>query len=265
MSSLCLSEIWIYPIKSLGGIRLETAEVMPKGLKYDRRWMLVDSNGDFLTQRELHQMALFKLALVDENLLVTHKEDKILIPISIEGSKSKGARIWDDNIIVNLTGDHYDRWFSEKLGMDCHLVQFPEANPRQIDQKYAKQDEHVSLADGYPFLIIGQSSLDDLNQKLDKPVPMNRFRPNFVFTGANEFAEDSWKIIRIGSVVFNVVKPCARCVLTTVDQDTGITSNEPLRTLASYRKQNNKVLFGQNMIALQTGSIKQNDRIEIIE
>src|SRR5690606_28095292 len=127
---------------------------------------------------------------------------------------------------------------------------------RPVDKKYAVNQETVSFADAMPYLIIGQRSLDDLNDKLQEPLPMNRFRPNLVFSGGEAFAEDSWERVRIGECTFKVTKPCARCVLTTVDQETGNTGKEPLKTLATYRSVDKKVLFGQNMIALTTGTVK---------
>ncbi len=264
MSSLCLTEIWIYPIKSLGGIQMKSAEVLAKGLKYDRRWMLMDEHQQFITQRQHPKMALFKLSLADDHFIVRFGKDEIKISSNVSQPNKIQTMVWDDKIEVLPVSNTLDAWFSERLGIKCSLVHFPETHVRKVDPNYAAENEEVGLADGFPFLIIGQSSLDDLNQKLEKPVPMNRFRPNFVFTGANAFAEDHWKTIRIGAIDFKVVKPCARCVLTTVDQDSGIKSNEPLRTLNTYRKVNNKVLFGQNMIAINSGSIKVNDLIEII-
>jgi uncharacterized protein len=264
MSSLCLTELWIYPIKSLGGIRLKTAEVLAKGLKYDRRWMLIDEQQKFITQREHPKMALFKLSMTDDHLMVCLGKDEVKIPVNLSQPNKIQTMVWDDKVEVLPVNSNIDDWFSERLGIKCSLVHFPETHVRKVDQNYATENEEVGLADGFPFLIIGQSSLDDLNQKLEYPVPMNRFRPNFVFTGAKAFAEDHWKSIRIGAIEFKVVKPCARCVLTTVDQDSGIKSNEPLRTLSTYRKVNNKVLFGQNMIAINSGFIKMNDSIEII-
>ncbi|HMP99747.1 MAG TPA: MOSC domain-containing protein, partial [Cyclobacteriaceae bacterium] len=249
MKIISLTEIWIYPIKSLGGILLNEAAVMPKGLAYDRRWMLADDNGVFLTQRKYPEMALFKLMMGEDNLQVRFQADVLDIPLHPEVSEKQRASIWDDEVIVLKMGKQYDQWFSERLGINCQLLYFPEANERKVDQAYASPGDNVSLADGYPFLIIGQSSLDDLNQRLEIPVPMNRFRPNFVFTGADAFAEDTWKEIRIGEIEFKLVKPCARCVLTTVNQETAEKGEEPLRTLTTFRKQNGKVMFGQNMLA----------------
>ncbi|HEU5148384.1 MAG TPA: MOSC N-terminal beta barrel domain-containing protein, partial [Chryseosolibacter sp.] len=181
MNNLLLSEIWIYPVKSLGGISMKTAEVKRKGLRYDRRWMLIDSHGVAMTQRVYHEMALFKLSLDDGNINIAYTKDgRILHSASfipenaMTGSKSK-ARVWDDEVEV-VINTRLSEWFSELLHTTCRFVAFPENNPRKVDPQYNVNEAHVSLADAYPFLIIGQRSLDDLNQKLEHSVPMNRFR-----------------------------------------------------------------------------------------
>ena len=264
MNELTLSEIWIYPIKSLGGIRLTTSRVMPKGLQHDRRWMLIDESGTFMTQRVYPQMALFKLEIQSDYFIITHKDQSRILPFNpAKTTQPEQAIIWDDTVSVFEVSEDFNRWFSAILGMRCKLVSFPEENARPVDPKYKVDDEHVSLADAYPFLIIGQSSLNDLNHRLETPVPMNRFRPNFVFTGGDAYEEDAWRNFTIGTSRFVGVKPCGRCVLTTVNQDTAEKGKEPLKTLASYRTKNSKVLFGQNLVALDHDQINVGDRINV--
>jgi uncharacterized protein YcbX len=171
--------------------------------------------------------------------------------------------IWNDMVSVLEVDSMISNWFSRFLGVTCKLVSFPEENPRAVDPAYKVNNEHVSLADAYPFLIIGQSSLNDLNTRLKDPVPMNRFRPNFVFTGGQPYEEDQWKNFTIGKNNFVAVKRCARCTIPTVNQDNGQTSKEPLRTLAGYRSENNKVLFGQNLVCLNEGEIAVSDTINL--
>ena len=263
-TELTLSEIWIYPIKSLGGIKLTSTQVMPKGLKYDRRWMLIDENNRFMTQRVLAPMALFKLALESDKLVITFKGDSINLPFNHTYNEIPlEVTIWDDKVMANEVSEEYSDWFSKYLGLKCKLVYFPETNARPVDPRYKVNDEHVSLADAYPFLIIGQSSLDDLNKRLEIPVPMNRFRPNFVFIGGEPYEEDSWRNFTIGNNRYVGVKPCARCVLTTVNQDTAEKGTEPLKTLSKYRRVANKVLFGQNVVALDFGNIAVGDKIQL--
>ncbi|MEQ9229638.1 MAG: MOSC N-terminal beta barrel domain-containing protein, partial [Cyclobacteriaceae bacterium] len=197
---LTLSEIWIYPVKSLGGIRVDCAKVLGKGLEYDRRYMLVDENHQFMTQRFMPEMARFKLAFGVDNFRISHNEDTLEIPKSFDGNGSEDTySIWADTVQGRELGDKFNSWFSEKLNLKCKLIYFPEDSARMVDQNYAVGGEQVSLADGYPFLIIGQSSVDDLNRRLDEAVPMNRFRPNFVFKGGAPYEEDSWRNFKIGA------------------------------------------------------------------
>ena len=271
MSSRILTEIWIYPIKSLAGIRLPKANVMEKGLQYDRRWMLVDEQGRFLTQREHPEMALFTISMMPEGFLITSQKkntmgSSILLPFESKSKKkTEKVQIWDDEVEAAEVDPIYSRWFSESLGIACKLVFFHELNARAVDRGYAKNNEEVSLADAYPFLIIGESSLKKLNDKLEQPVGMMRFRPNFVFAGGDAFEEDTWNNFSIGSVSFYAAKPCSRCILTTVDPETGIKGIEPLRTLSTFRKINSKILFGQNVLALEHGEVKEGNTINVID
>lgn len=266
MSELRLSEIWIYPIKSLGGIRLKQSRVLEKGLEYDRRWMLVDENGVFMTQRNTPTMALFKLEIGKEKLKITYSPDSIVHTISLHPNaleKSESVIIWNDAVTAREVSRESSAWFSSILNLRCRLVYFPEENSRSVDPIYKVNDEHVSLADAYPFLIIGQESLNFLNSKLTEAIPMNRFRPNFVFTGGEPNEEDTWRNFTIGSNRFVGVKPCARCAVPTINQDTAEKGIEPTRTLATYRRNENKILFGQNLLATDHQEVKEGDLINI--
>lgn len=264
MPELKLTQIWIYPIKSLGGISLSSAKVLGKGLKFDRRWMLVDKNGKFLTQRVHPSMALFRLSMDDDTLTVRYKEDSI--NLSLKHSPTSGSlqvQIWDDTVMAVEVGEEYNQWFTMHLGLECRLVYFPEESARPVDPRYKVNDEHVSLADAYPFLIIGQSSLDDLNKRLEQTLSMKRFRPNFVVEGGEPYEEDTWTSLTIGATRFMGVKPCARCVLITVDPETSEKGAEPLRMLSTYRKQGNKIYFGQNLVALDLAEVYVGDTVTI--
>lgn len=268
MDKYLLTEIYIYPVKSLSGISLQKSEVTERGLKYDRRWMLVDQNNIFITQRKYPQMALIKVELENDLLIFTHKLNNELhfkIPIQIEDGKLENVTIWDDNIDALHFSKEADEWFSDVLNVKCKLVHMPDDVKRHVDKKYATRNEIVSFADAFPFLIIGQASLNDLNNRLKEKVPMNRFRPNFVFTSGNAFDEDRWKSFKIGVITFYPVKPCSRCVITTINQDTAEKYDEPLHTLTMYRTINNKVMFGQNLLHEGTGIIHVNDEIKILE
>ncbi len=265
--SLVLSAIHIYPIKSLGGITLESAVVEARGLQYDRRWMLVDARNQFMTQRKLAKMALLKVSIENESLCVTAPlMPRFTVPYLPQTNESISVTVWDDTCQALMVSREANNWFSEALQTTCKLVYMPDHTLRPVDPRYAKNEEIVSFADAYPFLLIGEASLADLNSRLALPVPMNRFRPNLVVNTAQPFVEDEWKTICIGETQFHLVKPCARCVLTTVDQQTGIAGKEPLRTLSTYRKINNKVLFGQNVLTENWGmSINLGDTVEVLD
>ena len=268
MQKFVLSEINIYPIKSLGGISLKTAKVENRGLQFDRRWMLVDDENKFISQRTYPQMSLIKVEVGTNGLKVSHKKyfgENIFIPFNNSTEEEIEVKIWDDVCTAKALNKNYGSWFSKILGINCRLVFMPDDAIRKVDSKYSHGNEIVSFADAYPFLLIGQSSLNELNSKLKEAVPMNRFRPNLVFSGGDPFIEDKWKKFRIGNVEFESVKPCARCTITTVDQDTSEIGKEPLATLSQFRKFGNKVLFGQNLIHLGEGTINIGDEFEIIE
>lgn len=269
---MILSEINIYPIKSLGGISVNEAKIERRGLEFDRRWMLIDTNNKFLTQREFPKMATINVEILENALQVSCNDEKLRVPFEIEKKQTEKVAIWQSKCIAEIYDKSVNDWFSDILQTDCRLAQMPEETRRKVSFYYAVQkDDHVSFADAYPFLLIGESSLENLNEKLEKPLPMNRFRPNFVVSDSEAFAEDSWKKIKIGASIFHVVKPCARCVITTIEQKTGEKQGvEPLKTLASFRipkrSIKKKILFGQNLIVENAGEIiKIGDKIEILE
>ena len=254
-----ISGLFIYPIKSLGGIEVASALLTDRGFQYDRRWMLIDSDGRFLTQREYPVMALLQVALEQEGLRVYHKKNpavSIHIPFGQHDGETT-VTVWDDTMPATLVGSEFDNWFSQQLELNCRLVYMPDSSHREVDPDYAHNKELTSFSDAYPLLLIGQASLDDLNTRLAEPVPMNRFRPNIVIEGWEPYEEDSIRNFNIGEIQFEAVKPCARCVLTTINQDTAEQGKDPLKTLASYRSKNNKVLFGQNLLYNGNGYLKK--------
>ena len=262
-----LSEINIYPVKSLKGIPLESAVVEERGFRFDRRWMLVDSGGRFFTQREVPRMATVKINVGEGGMRASRNGSSIDVPLEAGTGDTAEVTIWNDTVTAEYYPQEIHRWFTDALGVECRLVQMGDSR-RPVESEYAvTPGDVVSFADAYPFLLIGEGSLEDLNSRLTEPVPMNRFRPNLVVKGSRAFEEDTWKRVRIGSTEFHVVKPCARCVLTTVDQVRGEkTGKEPLATLSAYRNRDGKVLFGQNLIAERVGgTISVGDEVEIIE
>jgi uncharacterized protein len=266
-----LSEIWIYPVKSLGGIQLQQSQVTDRGLEYDHRWLLVDENGQFLSQRNYPELALFLPKIKNDFLTITHrtKLENIAIPLRstfLESEIKIQVTVWDDVVNAFEVSLEATDWFSRMLGFDVRLVYMPDESQRKVDPEYAVSGNEInSFSDGYPFLIIGQASLNDLNLRLKNPVSMNRFRPNFVFTGALAYAEEIWREITIGKVTFFGVKPCGRCIMTTVDQDLGTkSSKDPLLTLSKYKKLGNKVIFGQNLVGSGVGMVAVGDFVKTL-
>lgn len=261
-----LSGLYIYPIKSCRGISLGAWDVDGRGLRLDRRWMLVDGDGRFLSQRELPRMALIGVRIGSEHLAVDAPGMPTLdVPFEPVVDDLVPARVWNDVVMASPAGGEAGRWFSEFLGVNCALVRLSESTARPVDPGYGRSDDRVHLADGFPFLLTSEASLADLNARLDRPLPMDRFRPNLVVEGCGPFAEDGWDVVRVGAMTFRVVKPCARCVITTVDQGTATTAREPLRTLAKFRRDGDKVLFGQNLIHDEnSGTLRVGDPVEVL-
>lgn len=295
-----ISEINIYPIKSLKGISLDESVVEKRGLRFDRRWMLTDPNGMFFTQREVPKMATVEVEVLGGALRVSSDGfDSVEIPFEPDRGERESVTVWDSTFIGEAYVGAMNEWFSDVLSKRCKLVRMPDNGTRHVSPKFDLGEDTVSFADGYPLLLIGEASLDEVNERIrnadkagrvptddgDKsvpaPYPMNRFRPNVVVTGTNPFEEDGWAKIKIGEAIFRVPKPCARCVMTTVDQATGeFAGKDPLKTLASFRMAKdvfpgkleaigqtaNAVLFGENLIPENPGaSINLGDEIEVLE
>lgn len=261
---MVVTELYIYPIKSLRGIKVPRAFAEEKGFKFDRRWMLVDEHNNFITQRKHPKMSLLQIKHVGNAFIVSAPEmEEITISEVLEQGEEATVTIWDEKVEVLLADQTTNNWFSEALNMKCKMAYMPLTSRRPIDTDFASKAEAVSFADGYPYLIIGQSSLDDLNDRLEEKIYIERFRPNIVFSGASPFEEDNWDKFKIGDVCLYATKPCSRCVLTTVNPDTGEKDKEPLATLSKYRRKDNNVLFGLNAIASDVGDIAVGDRINI--
>lgn len=260
-----ISAIYIYPVKACAGIRLETAELGHRGLTYDRQWMLVDSKGGFLSQRTLPRLALIQTSLSNDHLILTLPgEAPLLIAPMTQGEKQQ-VTVWGDRCEALDAGDIVAERLSHFLTIPCRLVQMDPKWIRPVDPSFAPNSQsQTGFSDGFPLLGISEASLNDLNQRLSSPLPMNRFRPNLVFAGTDPYAEDRWHTVSIGSIPFRGVKRCARCKVTTVDQTTGeFTGQDPLRTLATYRQLSRGIVFGQNFVHLQSGILQVGDPIHL--
>lgn len=264
MATFQLSEIWHYPVKSMRGVRCPVAQANPRGLLHDRHWMLVDPQGKFITQRQLPQMALITAQWTDTGLTLHTANDAVYQVCRANQPKTLQVKIWRDQCQALLVDPQADQWLGDTLGIACHLVEMPQTTLRQVDQQYAMPNDQVGFADGFPFLLISQASLDHLNQKLPSPVEMQRFRPNLVVTGCAPHTEDTWRAIRIGNIQFRVAKPCSRCIIPTIDLHTATRTPEPLRTLRIYRQRDNKIYFGQNLLHDACGTLSEGMPIEVI-
>lgn len=267
---LSLSQLYRYPLKSGRGEALQRSAVDGLGLNGDRRWMLVETqNGRFLTQRLLPTMSLIS-ALYDERgglILNAPGMEPLSVAVPDPQQDLRGVTLWSDTLRVPDAGDAAADWFSTVLGRSCRLVQVPEQRARQVDTGYAQPGDRVAFADGFPLLLIGQASLDDLSQRVGQPLAMLRFRPNLVVSGAEPYAEDGWKRIRIGEVEFEVAKPCSRCIMITVDPQTGerAAEREPLATLRTYRQREGQVYFGQNLLPRGVGELQIGMSVQVLE
>lgn len=264
--TVVVTGLYVYPVKSCGGIALQRAQVEARGFTHDRRWLIVDLDGMFVTQREVPRMALIRPTLEPDALVLSAPEmGTQRIEYDRPGART-GVTIWRNQGVGAVDqGDDIASWLSESLKTRVRLVRFADDAVRQVDQRYApRPTDQVGFADGYPFMLLSEESLADLNHRLDEPLPMNRFRPNIVVRGGAAYAEDNWRCLQIGDVVFEGVKTCARCAITTTDQETAWRSKEPLRTLATYRDSERGVLFGQNLTHQNDGVVRVGDTVTIL-
>ncbi len=262
-----LSGLFRYPVKSLRGLSLSAAEVDARGLRLDRHWMLVDPDGRFVTQRQQPRMALIDCAPEAGGLRL---DAPGMPPLQLDGPAAGAARlevqIWNDRCQALAWSAEADAWFSRFLERPVRLVAMPEGVVRRLDPDYARPQDQTGFADGFPFLLISEASLADLNRRIGRTLPMQRFRPNLVVRGCAPYAEDQWRRIRIGAVEFRLVKPCSRCIIPSIDPATGERDgSEPLATLSRYRQRGSKVYFGQNLIHDGPGRLAVGERVEVLE
>lgn len=267
MALIQLSGLTTYPIKSAAGVTLSQSPVTTRGLSYDRRWMVCDRNGQFLTQRKFPKLALIQVAVAETlRLSIAGARESaqaaLELPVVPPGANPVAVDVWGDDCIAWSMGDEAAQWLSDFLGLEAQLVYMPDSTHRPTD--HGRFDTPNSFSDAYPFLLISDASLAELNGRLQQPVPMNRFRPNLVVTGCDPFAEDTWKQIKIGGIVFDVAKACSRCSVPGVEQSTGEPGKEPLKTLATYRRWDHAIWFGQNLIAHGEGTLAVGDEVQIL-
>jgi uncharacterized protein YcbX len=261
-----LSALHIFPVKSCAPLVLDVADVEPRGLRHDRRWIVTDATGRFLTGRQHPRLTLLRVVPDGESLEITAPGMRSLRLRAPDDRARIDVIVWTNTVAALSAGEEADAWISEFLAMPARVAYMDDACARPVNPDYAEPGDEVSFADAFPLLLISQGALDALNAKLETPVPMLRFRPNLVVANTAPHAEDGWKRIRIGAVEFDLVKPCSRCVFTTVDFESGTfdPSGEPLRTLITYRRTERGVTFGQNVIPRGIGTLRVGDRVEVL-
>ena len=262
--SVSIHSLHIYPIKSCQGINLEQAELVATGFRYDRHWMLVDSSGQFLTQREYPQLARISTRLSDQALIVeSEHQQQLEVPLQADDSVRREVQVWRDQCNAAVVSQAASRWFSDYLDLDCALVYLPESEQRRVDPEYARSGQIVGFADGYPLLVLSRASIDLLNSKLEQKVDINRFRANIVVDGCEAHAEDDWSGISVNGIDIDLAKPCSRCAIPSFDQSSAERHPTILKTLAGYRRREGKVFFGQNGLHSTNGKIHVGAGVDI--
>lgn len=259
-----LTELWRYPVKSMRGQRFPSLEIGQRGFQFDRHWMLIDADGRFVTQRQEARMSLIE-ARVDDGRLSVSTDGVEWFGTGDDAGVDVDVRIWGDHCRARLADRPLSERLSDFLGRDVRLVYLPTDRRRAVSPDHAQPGDQVGFADGFPFLLISRASLDSLNRRLAEPLPMVRFRPNIVVDGCAPHAEDDWKLIRIGAIRFRVVKPCSRCIIPSIDPATAERGPEPLKTLMTYRKRENKIFFGQNLVHEGLGTLTEGMDVEVLE
>lgn len=262
-----LAALYVYPVKSCAALAASSARVEPRGLADDRRWLVVDASGAFVTGRAYSRMPLIRATPLAKGLRLEAPDMPALeIARPAPDAQRRDVTIWRSTVDAPIADAAAGAWLSRFLGAELSLVHMDDAAHRGVNPDFGRPGDEVSFADGYPQLLISAAALDALNERLSQPVEMLRFRPNLVVSGTTPHAEDTWKRIRIGEVEFDLVKPCTRCIFTTVDPQRGErdANGEPLKTLTTYRRSPNGVTFGQNLIPRGSGTIAVGDAVHVL-
>jgi uncharacterized protein len=265
-----LASIRIYPMKAARAVNLDESRVEPWGLAGDRRWLLVDEDGRFISQREESSLARVVVSCGPDGIRVSAEgRTGLVIAEPPAGAALLKVRVWSSTLLAAAAGPAADAWFSAYLGRPARLVYLDDPTRRPVDPEFGRAGDVVSFADGYPLLLTSAGSLGELGGWLaaagERPVPMTRFRPSVVVAGAPPWAEDRWRRVRIGAVPFRVAKPCGRCMVTTTDQVTGERGRQPLKMLGRRRRFGQQLVFGQNLIPDAGGVIRVGDPVEILD
>ncbi|ROS00317.1 hypothetical protein EDC56_2963 [Sinobacterium caligoides] len=262
MADVIVSELYIHPVKSLRGIAVDSIELDKFGAKYDRRWMVVDPDGQFITQRQHSEMTKISTAIEDGQLTLRDDNGEIQVA-EANANVEMQVKVWGDTVIAQDCGDEVAQWLEQRLAVVCRLVYIADHIDRIVAPAYSDGQQTVGFADGFPLMVISQASLDDLNGRLEEKVTMSRFRPNIVVGGCEPFAEDSWSSLKHERVNFTVAKPCSRCSIPSLDPLTGERHATLNRVLASYRRRDRAIYFGQNLTFDALTKIQRGDRLVV--
>lgn len=260
-----IHSLHIYPIKSCQGIQYDSVELTDTGFKYDRHWMLVNKQGEFLSQRKFPQMARVQTVITEHSLVISTPDVKehLEIPLFSNSTTQIPVNIWNDRCSANIVSLQASQWFSDCLGIQCDLVYLAETEHRLVDPDYATNKQRVGFADGFPLLIVSRSTSDLLSEKLNENININRFRANIVIGGCEAHAEDSWSSITVNNIDIQLAKLCSRCVIPSIDQQSASKHDSLLKTLASYRRHDGKIYVGQNGLHLSNGVISVGQAISV--
>ncbi|MBN1210123.1 MAG: MOSC domain-containing protein [Myxococcaceae bacterium] len=262
-----LARLFIHPIKSTRGLPLTRATAEPLGLEHDRRWMLVRPDGSGITGREFPSLVRVSAVPTDGGLRLSGlKMPELRVPTPAAHAPRMDVTLFGDRCSAARADEAAGRWFTQLLGEPVALVYVDAKMQRPVDPTYGSPEDRVGFPDAFPLLLLSRASVEELNRHLARPVTVEHFRPNLVVEGCEPFAEDTWRRLRVGSAELEIVKPCARCVFTTVDPETGVKDldGEPLRTLTQLRRNGKKVLFGQNVLVRRPGTLQVGDPIELL-
>jgi len=261
-----VKQLFIYPVKSFGGMQVPQIEVTSTGPKYDRKWMVVNEKGEFLTQRQYPKMSQVMARIIDDSQVELTAPGVDFMDFGVEEfdpDSKMDVKIWKHTATAYEVEPEVSEWVSDFLGEKCKLVRMDDEHERSIDPDYG--DGLINFSDGFPFLLLSLQSLELLNQKLNKAFAIKRFRPNIVVQLDEPHQEDYWTQIQIGDVLFRGAQLCSRCKITTIDPITGTFGDEPLETLSEYRKTDQGIVFGKNFVHENLGNIRQGMDIEVLE
>ena len=262
-----VSKLFYYPVKSLAGINAQEMVINSWGPHHDRRLMLVDGEGRMITQRQCRLMALIQMRDLGDSLELEFRGQSV--PIAWPNFNEEGNRkivwVWNDEIEAQVIPGSINTWLSDVLQRKVQLVYMPENIQRQVDLNYADEGVRTSFSDGFPFLLISRASIEFLQNKLSFDLDVRRFRPNIVVDGCEAFAEDSWRQIRVGEIEFQLVKPCARCVMPSINMETAQIQKEVMQVMNDHRKRDGDVFMGQNMVHVGEGVLQLGQTVEVVQ